>query len=284
MDDLVNKGMLLTEPKAAPFFRHGDTVYETLDYWTKNGKTGRTPDENAIMQIVRDAGAEGEKAGKPGQPQTKAKAAQDFVKQSLENLEKVKVGDDSNPLRPPTLGTMASSAIGQNPIFRSIIAPQITDGNKDVTAHPTIVFPMISKAVSEGKVNPTVAAKFMADFYGRAAKINTENLKLSTMTGYSQTKVIADITIGANPSTRLVSDAVMATGAAMAASGVGFGPGAAVAAVGAAGNMYSRSQATVRNVDWTDPVAIQSVLVRKAMVDRGIFPAETGGFPTMENK
>ena len=266
IDDLTDKGRVLADPRYAATYTHGDpgNVASYVKFWRDTGTVVSDADKplsNLMLESYQKAQSK----------EAKVKGVEATAEQYLNHefnarFEVVKKDDGVNPNRAQTFTTMADRAARtRDPAFRKVfdaaIAPNISDSNKAVSAHPELVGPMVASAVEKGLVSPNDGAMFLADFYKASTQLATENSKVRELTGKAFTRFAAEVDTGIP-----IGKALAGTGALMGGTvGVAMGHpiigGAAV--VGGAAYAFAATRSTKQTVEWTDPVQTQAYLVRK---------------------
>lgn len=189
LESLVDKGRILEDQTLRHTYRHGETVQETVAHWDSVGFNPQATDKKTLVGIVRQAAADAAAAQKEG----RAVAAEKLVQDKITELEYVKKDDGTNPLRAITFGTMLNQAEVQSQRAFPILKEMVTEGNAELSAHPSIVFPVLANAVIEKKISHDDAARLMNAMYKASATVVNADTKLSALTGMKQTRFIADI-------------------------------------------------------------------------------------------
>ena len=263
----IDRGRRLLTPGFAPTDSFGTSVAGKLDYIRGHGIEPRTPQEiiyaKTLLEAERRIGV------------AKAKGADfdgvEFIRQEVKKWENYKTGDASNPNAPVSYETLLNDPIlRQNPLFMKVIAPTITDGNKKLAAEPNQVFASIATAmIADPKsVNPDQAARLMKFIYDKSTELNNKNSQMYKWLSTTPTKLTAELHIGIDPRAKLGADVVTATGAAMMASGVGVGPGAAVAGLGLAFEGAALTGGNAR-IDLSDLNSLKFAFTRKVISTLG---------------
>ena len=261
IDDLINRGMLLEDPNSmtARSYSHGTSPRQIVEFQNRNKIAPNSPDQSTLMQTVRDALLAGDQAGKS--TEDKDLQAGKILKKKLTDLETVKKDDNSNPFRAPTFGTMAMApSVNTNPVFQKIIAPLITEGNKNQSAHPEIIGAMVAKAVSDRLVSPNQAASFLTYFYTQAALINNENTQVQKLTGYRQSAFKADVEAGIDTPGALTGLGIT-TGGIFATPFAPFIGGAVI--VGGIAKTGIDVLSTKKTYNFMDKTETQAYIIRK---------------------
>lgn len=269
IDDLTDKGRLLADPRYSAMYTDGDpgNVSSYVKSWQRTGKSYTNPDEKTFATLMLTAYNNGQAHKKDGVELT---ANQFLAKEFDTRFNTVTRDDSTNPNRAQTFTTMAQRAsltTDQNfkRIFAAVIAPQITDANSSVAAHPELVGPMVVNAVQNGTIKPNDAAMFLADFYKASVQIATANSKVFEWTGKNFTNFKTDVDAGGTIGKAAVGVGLVAGG--LLAIGTGTAPiiGGA-AALGGLGTGFSNALSTKQEYDWTDPVQVQSYIIRKGFL------------------
>jgi len=238
IEALVDNGRVIADPTTKHLHRWGGTPQETMQYIQDNSIQPQTNDQREIFRLVTKAAADAadnKKDPKSGRPY----AANELVKQGLEKLEVVAKGDDNNPLRAIAFETMLNQAEVQRQRAYPVLQKLVNEGNRKMSAHPAIVMPML---VAEG-VSPDDAANLMNAMYGASALVNNADHKISTLTGYVQSRFIASIEPpeGNNLGTVAAGSGTVAAAALVAP----FNPliGGGILAAGTIGTTYLQGEA-----------------------------------------
>jgi hypothetical protein len=266
IDDLTDKGRVLADPRYAATYTHGDpgNVASYVKFWRDTGTVVSDADKplsNLMLESYQRSQSK----------EAKIKGVEVTAEQYLNHeftarFEVVKKDDGVNPNRAQTFTTMAERAARTTDpnfrrVFNAAIAPNISDSNKAVSAHPELIGPMVASAVEKGLVTPNDGAMFLADFYKASTQLATENSKVRELTGKAFTRFAAEVDTSIP-----IGKALAGTGALMGGTvGVAMGHpiigGAAV--VGGTAYALAATRSTKQTVEWTDPVQTQAYLVRK---------------------
>ena len=289
IDDLTDKGRVLADSRYAASYTDGDPskIESYTKFWQRTNKQWTNPDEKVFSELMITAWNNGAAHKKDGQELTASKFLQN---QFDERFNKVKRDDLINPNRAQTFATMAQRAeltTDQNfkRIFATVVAPQISDANRSVSAHPELVGPMVVKAVQNKVINPNDAAVFLADFYRASVNIATANSKVFEWTGKTFTNFKTDVDAGGTFG-RAAAGVGMVAGAAVAGT-VGLpvigvvGPVIAGAGMAAGvGTVLQNAISTRAEYDWTDPVSTQSYIIRKGFMGSTLLTPGNTAPPT----
>ena len=274
IDDLTDTGRLLKSAYAAAY-TDGDptSVGSYIKFWERTGKQYTTPDEKVFVDLMAAAYNKGQ-AHKNSEGK-ELNAQQALTEKFDEKFHTVKKDDLTNPNRAQTFSTMlerANQTSDQNfkTIFAIAIAPNITDSNKSISAHPELVGPMVVDAMTSRKITPNQAAMFLADFYTASTQIASANSKVREWTGKTFTHFNSEADAGAGIGKAIAGAAAFAAAAIAPPSLLVTAPLIAVGTGMYASGLLSRQ----RTFDWTDPVQTQAYLIRKGY---GNFTSLTPG-------
>lgn len=268
VDDLTDKGRLLADGRMSALYTDGDpgNVASYVRFQQGINKVPKTRDQEEFRSLMIIAYNNGQAHKKDGVELTAEKYLAD---QFADKYSVIKQGDDTNPNRAQTFTTMAERAARTtDPKFRQVfaaaIAPNISDANKSVSAHPALVGPMVAKAVAEGKVSPNDGAMFLADFYTASTQIASEASGVREWTGKSFTKFTAKVDAGQSLGATLGGVGTIVGGTV----GIGLGHPVIGGAAVLGGSAYALGTTFMndKSFEWTDPVQTQAYLVRKVMM------------------
>jgi hypothetical protein len=272
VDDLTDKGRLLADSKLSPLYTDGDpgNIKSYIQHWERTGKPANTPESQEFVKLMYKAYNNGQtqKGKREGVELT---GEQYLAEKFAEKFNTVSKDDGANPNRAQTFTTMADRAARTtDPKFRQVfaiaVAPNISDSNKTVSAHPELVGPMVVDAVKAGKVSPNDAAMFLADFYTASTQIATEISKVREWTGKTFTGFSSEVTVSGTIGKQLTGAGIAAAGIGAAAMGVPV-LGAPILAGGAVvtgtGMALTQFASRKESYNWTDPVSVQSYIIRK---------------------
>lgn len=279
IEDFVERGRRLSNPRTAQTYRYGATATEAMQYLIDNQLEPTTKQHQQFVDVLRTAVAEEKKVKDSKGTMGSMTFARDYVKANYENY---KPGDGSNPNAPVTYeALMADPVLSSNPIFQKVIAPLITDANKKTSAEPDQVFAMLTAAsINDPRaVNPAAASALIKYIYDKSTELNNKNTQVFKYLGYQPERLVTNVHVGVYPGLKASADVVTATGAAMAASGVAIIPGLAVSAVGLGAEAYAAFGTQTRKVDLSDVNQIQLAYTSKIRSQLGLSLNMSGTFP-----
>jgi hypothetical protein len=278
IEDFVERGRRLTDPKTAQTYRFGGSATEAMQYLINNQLEPTTKQQQQFVDVLRTAAAEEKKVKDSKGTMGSMTFARDYVKANYENY---KPGDGSNPNAPVTYeALMADPVLSRNPIFQKVIAPLITDGNRKTSAEPDQVFAMLTAAsINDPRaVNPAAASALIKYMYDKSTELNNKNTQVFKYLGYQPERLVTTVHVGMQPILKGAADLTTAAGAAMLATGVGVVPGAAVSAIGLGAEAYAFSTQS-RKVDLSDVNQIQLAYTSKIRSQLGLAFNNEGTFP-----
>lgn len=268
LEDLTKKGMELAI-NGTGNYSHGNTIEDRFAWQRTVGWTPKTEQQTSVMLMQQQAvRAAADATNNKSMIPVNANAM--FKKQFTEGQGDIREG---SPFMAPSFKVLSSAKIAANPIWQKYIAPTITEATANTPVTPQLIANTVAQAVANREITSAQAAEFGAAVFQQAIAINNEVHQFKRIAGADQTKYGARIKVGVNPTTAASLDVVGATGAALAASGVGIKPGLALMGVSAGGRLLMEDRASFDAADRVQWNAIIARQVASRMGYSGLIPS-----------
>jgi len=193
INSLKQRGLMLLTAEPGTVVPIANTIDGRLDYMRKTGWMPNTKQQEKVLGWQTAATT---KAAEQTTNKSMIAVNKETEFRKIFDAEQGNITEGSAFEAPAYTAMLNSPEIRNHPIFQKYVVPALDPTSIRSASNPDVILSAATRALADGAVDATTAAKFVSSYFTRAVKINNDVHEFRKIAGRSQTSYTAPVSLG----------------------------------------------------------------------------------------